>query len=102
MTNITNAALLIRLEAKPGSRTIAECFHSALTTAQAESATTVWFEDRMGFSPLGVVDAFPHQAGREIHLQDRIVAAMLAKDHELFAQPPAIEMIGVLTSKLHG
>jgi hypothetical protein len=51
---------------------------------------------------LGVVDAFPHQAGREIHLQDRIAAAMLAKGHELFAQPPAIETIDVLTSKLHG
>jgi hypothetical protein len=101
MTNITSAALLIRLEAKPGSRTIAECFHSALTMAQAESATTVWFEVRLGFSTLGVVDAFPHQSGREIHLQDRIATAMLAKDHELFAHPPAIETIDELTSKLH-
>jgi hypothetical protein len=56
----------------------------------------------MGFSTLGVVDAVPHQTGRAIHLQDRIAAAMLAKDHGLFAQPSAIETIDVLTSKLHG
>jgi hypothetical protein len=29
---------------------MAECFRSALTMAQAESATTVWFEVRMGSS----------------------------------------------------
>jgi hypothetical protein len=81
---------------------MAECFRSALTMAQAESATTVWFEVRMGSSTLGIVDAFPHQAGRETHLQARIAAAMLAKGAELFAQPPAIETIDLLTSKLHG
>jgi hypothetical protein len=70
--------------------------------AQAESATTVWFEVRMGSSTLGVADAIPHQAGRETHLQARIAAAMRAKDHELFAHPSAIETIDVLTSKLHG
>jgi hypothetical protein len=42
---------------------MAECFRSALTMAQAESATTVWFEVRMGSPTLGVADAFPHQAG---------------------------------------
>jgi hypothetical protein len=31
-----------------------------------------------------------------------IVDAMLAVETELFAQPPAIETIDVLTSKLHG
>jgi hypothetical protein len=56
----------------------------------------------MGSSTLGIVDAFPHQPGRETHLQARIAAAMLAKCPELFGQPPAIEMIDVLTSKLHG
>jgi hypothetical protein len=47
----------------------------------------------MGSSTLGIVDACPHQAGRETHLQARIAAAMLAKGPELFAQPPAIEAI---------
>jgi hypothetical protein len=99
MTNTASAAPLIRLEARPGRSTIAECFLSALTVAKAESATTVWFEVRMRSSTLGIVDAFPHQPGRETHLQARIAAAMLAKCPELFGQPPAIEMIDVLTSK---
>lgn len=50
---------------------MAECFRSALTMAQAESATTVWFEVRMESSTLGVVDAFPHQADWETHLEHR-------------------------------
>ena len=103
MTNGTSAALLIRLEAKPGKENdVAEFLRGSLTTAQAEPATTAWFGIRMGPSTFGIFDAFPNEAGRETHLSGRIAAAMMAKAPELFAQPPNIAKIDVLASKLPG
>ncbi len=65
MSNTTSAARLIRLEAKPGTRTIAECFRSALTMTQAESAAKVWFEVRLGCSTLALPMRFRiKQVGR--------------------------------------
>jgi hypothetical protein len=82
---------------------MAECFRSALTMAPSRIGNYSVVRGSHGVSPLGVCRCVSasNRSG-DIHLQDRIAAAMLAKDHELFAQPPAIETIDVLTSKLHG
>lgn len=100
---MVNLALLIRLEAKPGKEEeVAEFLRGALPLAQAEPATTAWFGIRMGSSTFGIFDAFPNEAGREAHLAGRIATSMMKQAPDLFAQPPKIEKIDVLASKLPG
>lgn len=101
MTNTASAAPLIRLEAGPGRSTIAECFQCSYGRQSRIGNYSVVRSSHEVFH-LGHCRCFPHQPGRETHLQARIAAAMLAECPELFGQLPAIEMIDVLTSKLHG
>ena len=88
-------ALLVRLEAKPEKEAEVENFlRGGLSVVQEEPATTAWFAIRLGPSTFGIFDAFPDEAGRQAHLTGRVAAALNAKASELFAQPPAIEMVG--------
>ncbi len=101
--NMVNVALLVRLEAKPGKEADVENFlRSALPLVQAEPATVAWFAIRLGPSTFGIFDAFPDDSGRQAHLSGKVAAALMAKASELFAQPPNIEKIDVLASKLPG
>ena len=101
MTKTTSVALLVRLEAKPGKEdAVAEFLRSALPLVQAEPATTAWFAIRMGPSTFGIFDAFPDDAGRQQHLSGPVAAALKAKANELFSEPPQIEKLDVLASKL--
>lgn len=103
MANTTTVGLLVRLEAKPGKENeVAEFLRSALPMAEAEPATPAWFAIRLGPSTFGIFDAFPNDAGRQAHLSGPIAAVLLAKASELLAQPPNIEKIDVLASKLPG
>jgi quinol monooxygenase YgiN len=103
MTNPTSVGLLVRFEAKPGKENeVAEFLRAALPMAEAEPATTAWFAIRMGPATFGIFDAFPNHAGREAHLSGPIAAALMAKASELLAQPPNLEKVDVLASKLPG
>ncbi len=103
MANATSVGLLVRLEAKPGKENeVAEFLRAALPMAEAEPATTAWFAIRLGPATFGIFDAFPNNAGREAHLSGPIAAALMARASELLAQPPNIEKIDVLASKLPG
>jgi quinol monooxygenase YgiN len=98
---MVHVGLFVRLEAKPGKEAEVESFlHSGLPLAQEEPATTVWFAIRLGPSTFGIFDAFPDDAGRQAHLTGPIAAALMAKASELLAQPPSIEKVDVLASKL--
>ena len=100
---MVNAALFVRLEAKPGKEAEVEAFlKSALPLVQAEPATTVWFGIRLGPSTFGIFDAFPDDAGRQAHLNGPVAAALMARASELFSTPPVIENIDVIASKLAG
>ena len=100
---MTKTALLIRLEAKPGKeQEVAQFLRAALPLAEAEPATTVWFGIQMGPSTFGIFDAFPDESGREAHLAGKIAAELVAKAPDLLAQPPNIEKVDVLASKLRG
>jgi len=91
------------LEAKPGKEAeVARFLEGGLTLVQAEPATTAWFGIRMGPSTFGIFDVFPDDSGRQAHLSGRVAAALMEQAPELFAQPPAIENIDVLASKLPG
>lgn len=93
-------ALLVRLEAKPGSEADVETFlRNALPLVQAESATVEWFGIRLGASTFGIFDTFSDEAGRQAHLSGKVAAALMEKAPELFAQPPVIEMVDILAAK---
>ena len=100
---MVTVALLVRLEAKPGKEKDVEAFlKSGLPLAQAEPATTAWFALKLGPKTFGIFDAFPDDSGRQAHLSGPIAAALMAKAGDLLAQPPNIEKVDLLATKLPG
>lgn len=98
---MVNVALLVRLEARPGKEKDVENFlRGGLSIVQEEPSTTAWFAIRLGPSTFGIFDAFPDEDGRQAHLTGRVAAALMAKAPELLSQPPVIEKVDVLASKL--
>jgi quinol monooxygenase YgiN len=101
--NTVKVALFVRLEAKSGKEEeVANFLRAGLPLVQEETATTAWFGIRLGPSTFGIFDAFPDETGRQAHLSGRVAAALMAKASELFSQPPVIEKLDVLASKLPG
>lgn len=94
-------ALFVRLEAMPGREADVENFlRGGLSIVEQEPATTAWFAVRIGPSTFGIFDAFPDEAGRQAHLSGAVAQALKAQASELFSEPPLIEDIDVLASKL--
>jgi quinol monooxygenase YgiN len=94
-------ALFVRLEVKPGKEAeIAEFLRQGLPIVREEPATIAWFGIRLGPSTFGIFDAFPDEAGRQAHLAGRVAAALMAKAEDLLSQPPSIEKVEILASKL--
>jgi quinol monooxygenase YgiN len=100
---MVTVGLLVRLEAKPDrEEEVAEFLQGALPLVDQEPATTAWFAVRLGPSTFAVFDVFPDDAGRKAHLSGAVAAALLERAPELFAEPPAIEELDVLATKLPG
>jgi quinol monooxygenase YgiN len=100
---MTKVALLVRLEAKPGKEDeVADFLRGGLAIVEEEPATIAWFALRLGPSTFGIFDAFPDEAGRQAHLSGRVAAALMAKAPDLLAQPPVIEKVDLLATKLPG
>ena len=98
---MVKVGLFVRLEAKPGKESAVEEFlRGGLALVQEEPATSTWYGIKLGPSTYGIFDTFPDDAGRQAHLTGRVAAALIAKSPELFAQPPAIEMVDILAAKL--
>lgn len=98
---MVKVALFVRLEAKPGKEADVESFlRGGAAVVQQEPATTAWFALRLGPSTFGIFDAFPDEPGRQAHLSGQVAAALMAKASELFSQPPVIEKVDVLATKL--
>jgi quinol monooxygenase YgiN len=94
-------ALFARLEAKPGKESaVQEFLTSAVSLANKEARTTVWFALKLGPSTFGVFDAFADDAGRQAHLQGPIAEALMANAPALFSKPPQIDPIDVIGAKL--
>ncbi len=95
--------LYVRLEAKPGKeKEVEEFLHQGESLVQQEPETTAWFAIRMGPSTFGIFDVFADEKGRQAHLTGKIAEALMAKAPDLLAQPPKIEKIDILGSKLPG
>src|SRR5690348_17430082 len=98
---MVKVALLVRLQAKPGKEDVVASFlEGALTLANQEATTPVWFALRLGQSTFGIFDAFADEAGRSAHLAGPIAAALMANAPDLLAEPPQIERVDVLGAKL--
>ena len=98
---MVKVGLLVRVQAKPGKEAVVASFlEGALTMANQEAATPVWFALQLGPSTFGIFDAFADEAGRSAHLAGPIAAALMANADELFAEPPQIEKVDVLAAKL--
>jgi quinol monooxygenase YgiN len=100
---MVKVGLLVRLVAKPGKEsTVAEFLAGALPLAQAEPATVTWFALRLSANEFGIFDAFPDDKGRQAHLTGPIAAALMANAADLLSEPPKIENVDVLASKMPG
>lgn len=103
MAETVSVALMVRVEARPGKeQDVADFLRGALPVVQGEPATTAWFAIQFSPSTFGIFDAFPDDAGRQAHLAGQVGAALMERSDELFSEPPSIEQIDVLASKLPG
>ena len=100
---MVTVGLLVRLVVKPGKEDeVVSFLEGGLALVEEEPATIAWFAIRLGPSEFGIFDAFPDDAGRQAHLGGRVAAALMTQAPELLAQPPLIEPVDVLASKLPG
>ena len=92
-------ALLALLKAKPGKeREVEEFLISARPLVLAEAGTTSWYAVKVDDWQYGIFDTFADEDGREAHLTGQVARLLFAKAEELFAEPPAIEMLEILAS----
>ena len=98
---MTQHALYVQLEAKPGKeQEVASFLSSARTMVSDEPDTTAWFAIRMGPRTFGIFDAFADERGREAHLQGKLAMQIRAKAPDLFVKTPEIQRVEVLADKL--
>lgn len=98
---MVSKGLLVRLHAKDETQNELEVFlKSALPMAREEAATTAWFAIHFGGKEYGIFDAFPDDAGRQAHLNGPIARALMAHSAALLSQPPQIQSVDVIASKL--
>src|SRR3954465_5906618 len=99
---MVKAGLLVRFDALPGKEEeVAAFLEGALPLVNDEPATLVWPAAPLGPSALGILDAFPDEAGRTAHLNGKVAEALLGSVGELVSQP-SIEQVDVLASKTPG
>jgi quinol monooxygenase YgiN len=94
-------AIVASLVAKPElTGEVAEFLAGALSLANEEAGTAVWFALRTDDTTFWIVDAFPTQEDRQAHLDGPIAAALMANAERLLAAPPELRMAEVLAAKV--
>lgn len=74
----------------------------AVTLANEEAGTIVWFALRTDATTFWIVDAFPSEADRKAHIEGPIAEALMANADRLLATSPEILPAEVLASKVPG
>jgi len=98
---MVKAAILVRLEAKPGKEKEVEDFlNSGLEIVQGEPETITWYAVSFGKSSFAIFDTFPGEDGRNAHLNGKVAEALMAKAADLFSNEIVIEKADILASKL--
>jgi quinol monooxygenase YgiN len=93
--------LFVRLHAKAGKESeVEQLLKSGLAIVQEEPGTLLWFALRFDHSTFGIFDAFGDNGARQVHLAGRLAAALMAKAGDLLSEPPKIESVDVLASKI--
>ena len=94
-------ALVVKIVAKSGKEEeVAKFLGGALPLAMSETFTPVWFALRVNSNTFYIVDAFANDADRAKHLHGEIAAALGKNAPTMFAEPPTIEKVDVLASKV--
>jgi quinol monooxygenase YgiN len=98
---MVHVGLLLRLEAKAGKEAeLAAFLKEGLPYVEQELATIAWFGIQIGPSTFGIFDAFPDDAGRQVHITGRLADVLRAKAGDMLAKPPSIEKVDILAAKL--
>ena len=93
--------LFVRLQAKAGKEEeLAAFLMQGLELANRETTTPVWFALRIGGGSFAIFDAFADESGRQAHLNGPIAAALIAQAPHLLAEPPSIQQLEIMGSKL--
>ncbi len=98
---MTQLALYVQLEAKPGKeKEVAAFLAGARRMVDDEPETTAWFAIKMGPQTFGIFDVFADEHGRDAHLHGKVAEQLMAKAPQLFAKRPEIQRIDVIADKL--
>jgi quinol monooxygenase YgiN len=98
---MTQHALYVQLEAKPGKeQEVASFLSGARPMIADEPDTTAWFAIRMGPRTFGIFDAFANERGRDAHLHGKLATQIMAKAPQLFVKTPEMQRVEVLADKL--
>ena len=98
---MVKVGLIVRLEAKAGKEPeVAALLRDALPLVEDEPQTVVWLGIRTSPASFAIVDVFPDEEGRRAHLAGAVAAALTERAGDLLANPPAIERVDVLATKL--
>jgi quinol monooxygenase YgiN len=93
--------LFVRLQAKAAKEEeLAAFLMQGLKLANRETTTPVWFALRIGGGSFAIFDAFADESGRQAHLNGPIAAALIAQAPHLLAEPPSIQQLEIMGSKL--
>jgi quinol monooxygenase YgiN len=99
-SEMTQHALYVQLEAKPGKeQEVASFLSGARSMINDEPETTAWFAIRMGPRMFGIFDAFADERGRDAHLQGKLAKQITSKA-DLFVKTPEMQRVEVLADKL--
>jgi quinol monooxygenase YgiN len=98
---MVTVGLCVRLIAAHGKENeVAAFLESARPLVEVEPETTAWFAAQVDASTFLIFDVFPTEAGREQHLAGPVAEALAVHAADLLSEPPMIERINILASKL--
>jgi quinol monooxygenase YgiN len=96
-----STALVVKLIAKSETaEEVGEFLTGAVSLANDEAGTIVWFALRTDPITFWIVDAFPTGVERQAHLDGPIAAALMANAERLLAAAPEILSADVLAAKV--
>jgi quinol monooxygenase YgiN len=94
-------ALVVKLVAKPDKADEVNTFLTdAVRLASQEQGTVAWFALRTDTTTFWIVDAFPSDCERQLHLEGAIASSLLANAERLLDELPVILPAEVLAAKL--
>jgi quinol monooxygenase YgiN len=98
--DMDKCALLVMLRARAGKEEDVEKFLiSAGPLVLREIGTTSWYAIKLGSARFGIFDTFADDAARDAHLNGEVARLLFANAEELFAEPPVVESLDILSAK---